>query len=36
MEGKELWSFLFGGGGKKSYALFYNALSDVIFYPRVL
>ena len=36
MEGQELLPFLFGGGGKRLYALFYNVFSDVIFYPRVL
>ena len=28
--------FHFGEGGKKSYALFYNVFSDLIFYPRIL
>ena len=35
MEGQELLSLLFGGGEKKSYALFYNVFSDMIFYPHV-
>ena len=34
MEGQELLSFLFGGGGKNY--MFYNVFSDVIFYPHVL
>ena len=36
MKGQELWHFLFGGRGQKSYVLFYNVFLNVIFYPRVL